>query len=268
MKAVFGPVHSWRLGRTIGVDMVASDRNYCSFDCAYCPGGRRTRGVTRRRYYVELYALHCLLKSDVIISGHVPFTDYVAFTGRSEPTLAANLSQAIDLTRLALGLPVAVFTNSSLMPLDDVKHDLAKADMVVAKLDAPDEGLFRAINRPYAQYSLAEVVDAMREFRRNYEGEFVIQTTVVDANRASIDRIAAIAHDLSPDEFQLNSRLPGGDGRALATDVEKICSSFTDLNVTSPHAGGPSWERIVDAVELQRPRRPNAEVMLMAAAAG
>jgi wyosine [tRNA(Phe)-imidazoG37] synthetase (radical SAM superfamily) len=43
---------------------------------------------------------------------------------------------------------VAVLTNSSLMPRDDVKSDLAKADMVVAKLDAADEGLFCAINRP------------------------------------------------------------------------------------------------------------------------
>ena len=48
MNPVFGPVHSWRLGRALGVDMVASDRKYCSFDCVYCPGGKRARGVTGR----------------------------------------------------------------------------------------------------------------------------------------------------------------------------------------------------------------------------
>lgn len=269
MKAVYGPVHSWRLGRTLGVDIGAPDRKYCSFDCIYCPGDKRPRRATRRRHYVDLWALECLITSDAIISGHVPFTDYVAFTGRCEPTLARNLGQAIELAKSMLGLPVAVLTNSSLMPADDVKHDLAKADMVVAKLDAADEELFRTINRPFVQYSLTEIVDALREFRRNYQGELVIQTTVVDANRASLPKLAAIAHDLSADEFQLNSRLPGGNGRvsAMATEVETIRSSFPDLNVTTSDTGDPLSERVADVVELQRSGRHNAEVMLMAAGA-
>ncbi len=269
MKAVFGPVHSWRLGRTLGVDIGAPDRKYCSFDCIYCPGDKRPRRATRRRHYVDMWALQCLLRSDAVISGHVPFTDYVAFTGRCEPTLARNLGQAIELAKSMLGLPVAVLTNSSLMPADDVKHDLAKADMVVAKLDAADEGLFQVINRPFVQYGLAAIVDALREFRREFQGKFVIQTTVVDKNTASIHEVAAIAHDLSPDEIQLNSRLPGGNGRvsAMATEVETIRSSFPDLNVTISDTGDQLSERVADVVELQRSGRHNAEVMLMAAGA-
>jgi hypothetical protein len=49
--------------------------------------------------------------------------------------------------------------------------------------------------------------------------------------------------------------------------MKEICSSFSDLNVTSPHTSGPSWERFVDVVQLQRSKRYNAEVMLMAAEA-
>lgn len=265
MSAVFGPVHSWRLGRTLGVDLVASDRKYCSFDCVYCPGGGRTHGVSVRPWFVGLSALQALLES------HVNETDceadIVAFTGRGEPTLAGNLGQAIDLTKSLLGRPVAVLTNSSLMPREDVRRDLAKADMVVAKLDAADEGLFCAINRPFVHHSLAEIVDALREFRRNFRGKFVVQTTVVDANRAAIHEVAAIAQSLSPDEFQLNWRLTDGTARAAATEVKQICTAFTDLNVTSPHTEGPSWERFIDVVQLQRSGRYNAEVMLMAAEA-
>jgi wyosine [tRNA(Phe)-imidazoG37] synthetase (radical SAM superfamily) len=279
MKVVYGPVHSWRLGRTLGVDIVASNRERCSFDCVYCPGDGRTQRVTRRAWFVGMSALQALLESyrwEAEYEGECEpgfEADYVAFTGRGEPTLASNLGQAIDLTRSLLYLPVAVFTNSSLMPRDDVKCDLAKADMVVAKLDAPDEGLFRAINRPSVQHSLAEIVDALGEFRRNFRGKFVIQTTVVDANRDSVREVAAIAHTLSPDEIQLNSRLPGWTSCTASTEAEKIRSSFPDLNVTISDTGDPLWERVIDwervadVVQLQRSGRHNAEVMLMAAEA-
>jgi wyosine [tRNA(Phe)-imidazoG37] synthetase (radical SAM superfamily) len=253
------------------VDIVASNRKRCSFDCVYCPGGGRTHRVTRRAWFVGMSALRALLESHTREGEYE--ADYVAFTGRGEPTLASNLGQAIDLTRSLLYVPVAVFTNSSLMPRDDVRRDLAKADMVVAKLDAPDEGLFRIINRPFVQYSLAEIVDALCEFRRNFQGKLVIQTTVVDANRDSVHEVAAIAHDLSPDEIQLNSRLPAWSAWTMATEVEKIRSSFPDLNVTISDTGDPLWERVVDwervadVVQLQRSGLHNAEVMLMAAEA-
>jgi wyosine [tRNA(Phe)-imidazoG37] synthetase (radical SAM superfamily) len=279
MKVVFGPVHSWRLGRTLGVDIVASNRKHCSFDCVYCPGGACTHHVTRRAWFVGMSELQRLLESyrwEAEYEGKCEpgyEADCVAFTGRGEPTLASNLGEAIELARSLLFLPVAVFTNASLMPRDDVRRDLAKADMVVAKLDAPDEGLFHSINRPFVQYSLAEIVDALREFRRNFEGRFVVQTTVVDANRASLPKVVAIAHDLSPDEIQLNLRLPEWAACTVAAEAATFRSSFPELNVTISDTAealpGPDvdWDRLADVVQLQRSGRHNAEVMIMAAGA-
>ncbi len=261
MNALFGPVQSWGLGRTLGVDLVASDRKYCSFDCVYCPGCSRTHGVTGRRWFVGMSALQALLESN---AGEA---DYVAFTGKGEPTLASNLGQAIDLARSLLGLPVAVLTNSSLMPRDDVKTDLAKADIVIGKLDAADEALFRAINRPFVQYTLAEIVDGLHDFRREFRGRFVIQTTLVDANRASVHEVAAMVHGLSPDELQLNLRLSNGDGHAMTTEAQEICSLFPDLNVTVSPTDGQVGERAADADQPERSGRQNAEVMLMGAEA-
>lgn len=279
MKIVFGPVHSWRLGRTLCVDIVASNRKHCSYDCVYCPGGRCTHRVTRRAWFVGMSALQALLESHVWEAEYEGQcepgyeADYVAFTGKGEPTLASNLGQAIDLARSLLFLPVAVFTNASLMPRDDVKRDLAKADTVVAKLDAPGEELFHTINRPFVQYSLAEIVDALREFRRDFQGKFVVQTTVVDANKACVQQLAAIAHDLSPDEVQLNLRLPASSAYTMAAEMDEIRGLFPELNVMISDTGEPlrepvvDWERVADVVQLQRSGRHNAEVMLMAAAA-
>ena len=46
---IFGPVHSRRLGLSLGVNLLPTDSKLCSFDCIYCecgwnaehPGGRR-----------------------------------------------------------------------------------------------------------------------------------------------------------------------------------------------------------------------------------
>ena len=46
-KIVFGPVHSRRLGVSLGMNLLPVDGKLCSFDCIYCEcglnGERRTR---------------------------------------------------------------------------------------------------------------------------------------------------------------------------------------------------------------------------------
>ena len=140
---VYGPVPSWRLGRSLGIDVVSTSINICSFDCTYCQLGKTVRSVARRRQFVELEELAESIEKvrDVAI-------DYATFSGIAEPTIASNLGEAIKLVKSILKVPVAVLTNSSLIPRDDVREELSLADVVVAKLDAPDEALFRKINRP------------------------------------------------------------------------------------------------------------------------
>jgi wyosine [tRNA(Phe)-imidazoG37] synthetase (radical SAM superfamily) len=133
--------------------------------------------------------------------------DFVTFSGTGEPTLAANLGEAIRLARRALGLPVAVLTNSSLMTREDVRRDLASADVVVAKLDAPDERLFQRVNRPLPGISVKESVEAIRVFRDAYGGRLALQMMFVEANRRAARALAAVAAKLSPDEVQINTPL-------------------------------------------------------------
>lgn len=258
MKAVFGPVDSWQLGRVLCVDMAMSDRKYCTFDCIYCPQRRATRGMTRRRWFVPLSWV------EAQISSFVPEeADWVTFTGRGEPTLASNLGQTIDYAKAHLGRPIAVLTNSSLLPRDDVKNDLAKADMVVAKLDAPNEDLFRAINRPFGSISLADIVGALREFRGGYGGRLALQLTLLEANRPAAKELAAIARSIAPDEVQLNT----GASRRLVVEMpkelERICDLFAGLNLTGIAPGEPPEQRAAVVRDLPWIRRANTEVMLM-----
>ncbi len=224
---VYGPVASWRLGRSLGVDLLSTPGKTCSFDCLYCQLGRTTLLLVERREFVPMARLASEL--DRIESVEA---DFVAFSGVGEPTLASNLGQAIELVRSALKLPVAVFTNSSLMPIAEVRQELARADLVLAKLDAPSEDIFRLVNRPLTPYSLHEILEGIRLFRSQYKGKLALQMMFIRGNRGCAARMAELAAELSPDEVQINTPLRECSVDPLPPeDIAAIKDEFKGLGV-------------------------------------
>ena len=199
---VYGPVPSWRLGRSLGVDIISTSGKMCSFDCVYCQLGESATPVVRRRNFVDLETLSGELKSVRGVSA-----DYATFSGMGEPTLAANLGEAIRLVKSDLKLPVAVLTNSSLMSRDDVREDLCLADVVVAKIDAPDEMLFRQVNRPRVRTTLRQIIDSIRLFRSIFQGKLALQMMFIEANKSGAAGMAELAREIMPDEIQVNTPL-------------------------------------------------------------
>ena len=174
---IYGPVSSWRLGRSLGFDLFAPRGKTCSFDCTYCEWGATVHPLTERKEFVTLDELKKELEGAKGVSA-----DYATFAGGGEPTLAGNLGQAIEIVKSTLKLPVAVITNSSLMPRQDVRRELARADLVIAKVDAPNEEVFHAVNRPFKGYTLAEILQGIRRFRLEYKGRLALQMMFVESN--------------------------------------------------------------------------------------
>jgi len=222
---LYGPVSSWRLGRSLGVDLVSTKGKTCSFDCIYCQLGRTVHSLAKRRKFVTMSRLAQELETVRNIA-----VDYVTFSGVAEPTLASNLGQAIELVKSVLGLPVAVLTNSSLMPREDVRCELSQADVVVAKMDAPNEELFRQINRPKIKSTLDEVLRAIKLFREEYRGKLALQMMFVEVNRGYAPEMARIAEELSPDEVQINTPLrPCAVKPLTPEEIAAIRQDFTGL---------------------------------------
>lgn len=220
---IYGPVPSWRLGRSLGVDMLSTQQKTCSFDCVYCQLGRTRKPQIRRGEFVSLDGLLPQLKK---AKGAV--ADYVTFSGMGEPTLAANLGEAIALAKSILNLPVAVLTNSSLITEEAVRSDLILADVVVAKLDAPDETVFRKINHPLKGLSFTEIVKALSLFRQKYAGKLALQMMFINANRALAGDMAIISEELMPDELQLNTPLrPCGSDPLSQEELSAIQRKFS-----------------------------------------
>jgi wyosine [tRNA(Phe)-imidazoG37] synthetase (radical SAM superfamily) len=249
---LYGPVPSWRLGRSLGVDLLPAGGKTCSFDCIYCQLGTTARRLGVRADFISLSVLARELEGARGVSA-----DYVTFSGMGEPTLASNLGDALRLAREVVGLPTAVLTNSSLMAREDVRRDLACADVVVAKLDAADEQLFRRINRPPPSLSLTEVVESIELFRTAYTGKLALQMMFVEANKAFAAELAALARRLSPDEVQINTPLRPCPVAPLTADkIAAIRQEFRTLpNVVTVYDAARPEVSPLDVAETRR-RRP------------
>ena len=199
VSTVYGPVDSWRLGRSLGVDLLCVD-SICSFRCVYCQLGRiNVRTAERRVFVTTRRVLEDLSRSDWRRA------DCVTLSGSGEPTLAANLGEVIRGIKRVTGKPVAVLTNGAHLGSGRVRRDLREADSVFCKLDAANEKTFGRINRPVEGVTLSGVVGEIKLLRAEYDGRLAIQTMLTPLNADSPEEFARILNEIRPDEVHLGA---------------------------------------------------------------
>jgi wyosine [tRNA(Phe)-imidazoG37] synthetase (radical SAM superfamily) len=260
-SAVYGPVGSWRLGRSLGVDMLCTEEKTCNFNCVYCQLGPTVKPVTERQDFVSLGKLIDDLNACKGVAA-----DWVTFAGMGEPTLAANLGSAMTMARSITGLPVAVFTNGSLLRDESVRHDLMQADMVIVKLDAHEDALFQAINRPAAGITFAPIIQNLQMFRFEYKGKIAVDMMLSDLNKESIYHISYMSKMFLPDQVHLNTPVRPGTEPVKPlppAELEAIRKNwFWNQNGTSTVYSGkkPQVTPLDEAeTELRHPTRPKAQ---------
>jgi wyosine [tRNA(Phe)-imidazoG37] synthetase (radical SAM superfamily) len=201
-KYIYGPVPSWRLGSSLGIDLLSQEEKICNFDCVYCQLGPTKRHTIERKIYVPVEKIIEELESLPNIK-----IDYITFSGRGEPILAANLGKAIKAVKLIRKESIAVLTNSSLMGEDEVRKELVSADFVVAKLDACFPESLQEINNPAKKIRFGSILDGIRKFRENYPGKLALQIMFIENNEKDIDKYVDLANHIKPDEIQVNTPL-------------------------------------------------------------
>jgi len=250
-RVIYGPVASWRLGRSLGVDPVSRAEKTCSFDCIYCQLGRTRHHTAERREFVPLARLVGELEELPALD-----LDYVTFSGMAEPTLAGNLGEAIDEVRGRIQAPVVVLTNSSLMWKPEVRAALSRADKVVAKLDAPTEELLRAINRPVEGITLQKILTGIRALRDEYRGCLALQMMFFRDNQDQAEALAQLAREIEPDEVEVNTPLRPCVVKPLpAHALADIMIAFRGMNAVSVYDAERPAVRPLDIEETLQ-RRP------------
>ncbi len=217
-RYVFGPVPSRRLGRSLGVDLVPFKT--CSYDCVYCQLGRTTNKTAERKEWVPVEAVLDEIKHKLTSR-----PDYITLSGSGEPTLHSRLGEIIEHVQAMSDVPVAVLTNGSLLWREDVREELALADVVLPSLDAGNEVLFNAVNRPHPEITFQRLLSGLEQFRREFSGEYWLEVLLLGghtAPMAHVQEIAECVRRIRPNKVQLNTALRP-PAESFAVPVSKAC---------------------------------------------
>jgi wyosine [tRNA(Phe)-imidazoG37] synthetase (radical SAM superfamily) len=229
-KCIYGPVPSWRVGSSLGIDLLSQEEKICSYDCVYCQLGKTKSLTMTRQFYVSENTIVReleMLPADISI-------DYITLSGRGEPTLAINLGDTINAIRKIRKESVAVITNSSLMHWEAVREELSCADFVIAKLDACSQESFMAMNKPFKVAEFDIIIQGIKEFKKHFQGKFALQIMFMHKNIQYAGDIAAIAKEIHPDEIQINTPLrPCGVEPIEKKELSEIKTIFDGLNAVS-----------------------------------
>lgn len=176
-ETVFGPIHSRRLGRSLGINLLPVGGKICNFDCIYCECGwnRDGRGDTQLPTAAKVRADLENKLIDLMLQGTA--IDSITFSGDGEPTLNPEFPRIIDDTLFLRdayypNAKVSVLSNATRVHIPEVFEALKKVDNPILKIDAPTDALVARINQPAPGYSLQRVIEALRAF----EGNFILQT--------------------------------------------------------------------------------------------
>ena len=228
-KYIYGPVPSWRLGSSLGIDPISQREKICTFDCVYCQLGKTEDFTGERKVFIPVTKI--IEELDLLPPVRI---DYITFSGRGEPTLAANLGRMIKAIKRIRKEKIAVLTNSSLLNRRDVQEDLLPADFVVAKLDAGSQSVFETVNKPMDVIKFDAILEGIKNFRSIYKGKLALQIMFIAENKKYAEKIAGLAKEIDPDEVQINTPLrPCGVKPLSRIELETIEGYFDGLNVVS-----------------------------------
>lgn len=203
MKYIFGPIHSRRLGVSLGIDLLPYKT--CSFDCIYCECGCTNRLTVIRE---EFFPTDSVIKElDEYLSKR-PSLDYITFSGSGEPTLHSGIGRIIDFIKDRYPeYRIAVLTNGTLLGDKGVQADISKADVVIPSLDGATDESFSKICRPDPSITVSNTVNGIAAFRDVYSGIMILEIFIVPGVNDSDDEIEAFktaCGKISPDAIQLN----------------------------------------------------------------
>jgi wyosine [tRNA(Phe)-imidazoG37] synthetase (radical SAM superfamily) len=243
LSTVYGPVPSWRLGRSLGIDVLLPPKK-CTFNCVYCQLGKTTVGVSGPEMLGEtLVDVNEVIDDlDKILKRlDLDTVDVVTFSGTGEPTLNPRLGKIAQAVKERLSnLPLAVLTNSSLLHRVDVRQNLSQFDIVVAKLDAGDDATFRAINRPVDNtLQIERIVESIKRLKKVVRGTIALQVMLIHSEDGNITNVMgkslrnlidAIV-DAHPDQVQFEVPYrPPSESIVKPPSKERVKQIFTELS--------------------------------------
>jgi wyosine [tRNA(Phe)-imidazoG37] synthetase (radical SAM superfamily) len=217
-QIIYGPVFSRRLGRSLGINLFPWGRKICSFDCVYCEHGV-TDVLTLAPRFQDFFSAEDVLAAVENALQQSWSLDCLTFSGNGEPTLHPqfhSIAQAVRALRdrLRPEMRLAVFSNATTLHRPEIQQALALFDLPILKLDAGNEEVLQAVNRPAAGVTLATIVSGMKRIPHLVLQALFVQGRYSNSGSQAFVEWLELLAEIRPQAVQIYSldRLPAQDG--------------------------------------------------------
>ena len=176
-EIAYGPIHSRRLGISLGMEIMPLEHKLCTFNCVYCECGwnepvNHPLLPTREQIKTALKTkLQALQKEQIV-------PDVITFSGNGEPTIHPDFIGIIRDTCVLRDTycpkaKVSVLSNSTQLGRKEVVEALKLCDNRILKLDAATDTMMRRIDKPVnEQLEVKTIIRYLAQFK----GDFTLQT--------------------------------------------------------------------------------------------
>lgn len=206
----FGPITSRRLGRCLGISNIPT--RLCTYSCVHCAFGADCKMSAERVSYYSPEDIYDAVVERLERQESSANIDYLLISPDGEPTLDMNLDRLCQRLR-NLGIKLAISTNTSLMDMPDVRYTLSMFDVVLLKVDAVSELVWRELNRPHRLLDVHKILNGCFDFTEIFEGKIFTDTRIISGYNDGDEELHLISDflsELDPDTafITASSRVP------------------------------------------------------------
>lgn len=185
---IFGPVHSRRLGVSLGINLLPADGKTCTFDCVYCECGFNADHRPQQKLPTREQVAAALESKLLDMQHNGPTPDVLTFAGNGEPTCHPHFPEIISDTlqlrdKYFPQAKVSVLSNATFTHRQAVHDALMLVDNNIQKLDTVNADYINKVDRPTGAYDVNKIVEQLKAFN----GRVVIQTMFLKGMSNGVD---------------------------------------------------------------------------------
>lgn len=232
-RYIFGPVNSRRFGLSLGIDL-SPDQKSCNFDCLYCE-----LSVAKRVDHIinppKVDEIIKELQKELTKNSKI---DVITITANGEPTLYSELDDLVrKINEIKNGKKLLILSNASTIMDREVQNSLMDIDIVKLSLDCASKECFKRVDRAVGDLEIDSIIEGMKEFRKHYKGEMVVEVLIVKGvndNEDEMKRLNSVLQEIRPDRVDIGTvdRPPSYQVEAVSQKrLEELSRVFEQLPV-------------------------------------